>query len=240
MPRPREPGFNQRQAAQFRKEFRRLCEAFGATNAIVGDGIDVLDAHGETGSAKAAGTKEVANAMMIARRLTHRGARRLVVALFISKRARALDLEYAAKGLGELVGLLAKFGAVHLSRSAHLPIFVSQDKAAELAERLSVEALTVPGVTKQNRADLACALRLYLRDNGPAMARAWCDAAQQPDVLHAARLSFAEAERVTESLTKAVFREAYVYQGEAPPWGTEFDVLARERPELVIFLEIPV
>lgn len=50
-------------------------------------------------------------------------------------------------------------------------------------------------------------------------------------------MGVAEASRVTENLTQAVFREAHIYQGEVPSWGPEFEVLDRERPELT---ELPI
>jgi hypothetical protein len=99
---------------------------------------------------------------------------------------------------------------------------------------------SVPGVGKRNRPAVARALGRCLRDNAPAMARAWCDAAQQPEVLRAARLGLTEAQRVTENLTQAIFREAYIYQGEVPSWGPEFSALDRERPEIAQGLAIPL
>jgi hypothetical protein len=235
MPRRKEPGFTQKQAARFRSEFRRLCRAYSVTNDAVGEGIDILD-----GNANSSGAKEVANAMTAARKITYRVARRLVAGLFISKPLKRIDVNEAAAGLGDIVGLLARFGAVSLERSSHLPIFISQDKADGLAERLSGAALAVRGINKNNRATLARALAAYLRENAPDMARAWCDATQQGEVLAAARLDFAEVQRVTESLAKVIFRERYVYQSEGPSWGPEFGTLARECPELMCSLAIPL
>jgi hypothetical protein len=260
-----ESGFNQNQAARFRKEFRRWCDAYGATNDAVGQGLDALDERddeADAASAKVAGTKEVANAMMTARKLTHRQARRLVVGLFLSEsgrqselrakvlkkkddqRARAISdaalacFERERAGLGELVGLLAKFRALRLARAPELPVFVAPEHVDKLANRLAEAAMRVVG--KRNRLAVASELGKCLRESAPAMARAWCDATRQPELLRAARLGLTEAGRVTENLTKAIFREAYIYQGEVPSLSPEFDVLDRERPELTQSLDIPI
>lgn len=229
------PGFNRKQADRFRNAFRRSCAVYGTTNADVGEALDGL-----LGRTEGSGPKTVANAMLRDRKLTHSLARRLVVALFLSKPARHSDPEIAAAMLGQLVGLLNELGALRLFRPPSLPVFVATEHADELAKQLAEAATRVHGVGTRRGPAVARALGEYIRARAAAMARAWCDAVQQPALLDAARLGLAEAERVTESLAKAIFRESYVYQGEGPGWGPEFEVLDRERPELMQGLAIPV
>jgi hypothetical protein len=245
------------EAKRFRLRFDGARQYFNVTYAEIGPAFDAHPELRPTVRGEGSGAKTVYNAMMRGRILTHRVARALVVGLFLADRLREPAIEREAKhrkltkeesesavimvldaeraALGKLVAFLARTGALSLTRPAEIPAFIPLAAVAPLARGLAAAAARAQNVGKATQRGLARWLERELRKRAPLMGRAWGDSAQQMFTTPGARPN-----ELVETLLRAGLSEAYVYPSQGPSWGREFELLARERPELVDPLEIPL
>jgi len=213
------------QATRFRRAFRRWALLFGETNSTIGDALDAyVDLRGDRG--EGGGAKVVANAMMTNRKLTHRTARRCVVALFLApSRERDAEHEYAA--LDDLASVLVNSGALPVVRALDIPAFIPLNSVDTLARRLAYAPLRGSGIGAKTRKPLYDALRKSLRQHAASMGRAWGDATVKHPMVKSEK-----AGHLVEILLEDAFQDSYLYPSTGPGWGREFDLLSRERPEL--------
>ncbi|MHB8703423.1 MAG: hypothetical protein ACYC8W_04665 [Candidatus Tyrphobacter sp.] len=232
MSRKPEDGLSQRKAERFRKAFRGYCNAYGATNADVGNALDTHAAlRGRWAEEEA--PKAVANAMLTMRKLTHRMVRRLVVALLLSEPALDSMEKLAVDPVpDEAIDLLSELGALDRDNAPYPAAFILPRACSALARNLAESGAQAAGIRKR-RDELAKGIAKRLLDDVVPMTRAFCDALEHAKAK--------QASTVNDSLALTLFGDAYTLSRIAPSaWGPEFALLCRERPELALRFGIVV
>jgi hypothetical protein len=228
---PTKPGFTPTRATRFRRAFRAVCDYYQVTNAILGDAVDAHLVWAR--KAEFGGHKWVDNTMMANAPLAHVAARRLVAVLFLARDRNGAfaiaDDKVAKAELGELLWLLRRLGALCFDPEPVVPAFIAPEHVAQFADELAGVITAVPGVGWRRRPSVANKIAGYLRELSGPMNRAWRRASLDVAVLQAARLSEDAARPVLDQLSRATFREAYVFENEVPGYGPEFETLFRER-----------
>lgn len=208
--RPRAPGFTTAQALQFRRIFRAQAAAASVSFTAIGEAI-------ETANLAVDGVAMVRNALAPSRRLTYRTARVVTVGLLLAIPANATRTQVLA--IDALASALYHFGA--FARRVP-PAFIPKGSIDALAT-------TLAGGGKALRA----ALRAKLRAQSPEMGQAWVEWMRRVPIKGNSSQIVGFIER-TEKLVRAEFPAPYAKApGPTFSLGREFDVLLRERPDLM-------